>query len=72
MITERGQTNSFVTDGVEVMAGINIRLGGNTGSLADIDRSNAIDTRAWECPPAAGHCGDSGRRCRAALIPDRS
>jgi hypothetical protein len=36
------------------MAGINIRLGGNTGSLADIDRSNAIDTRAWECPPSGG------------------
>jgi hypothetical protein len=53
-ITQRGQTSSFVTDGVEVMAGINIRLGGNTGSLADIDRSNAIDTRAWECPPAVG------------------
>jgi hypothetical protein len=53
-ITQRGQTSSFVTDGVEVMAGINIRLGGNTGSLADIDRSNAIDTRAWECPPADG------------------
>jgi hypothetical protein len=54
MHTERGRQFTSVSDGVEVMAGINIRLGGNTGSLADIDRSNAIDTRAWECGPARG------------------
>jgi hypothetical protein len=53
-VTERGRQFTSVSDGVEVMAGINIRLGGNTGSLADIDRSNAIDTRAWECGPARG------------------
>jgi hypothetical protein len=44
-----GFTRSFVEDGVEVLAGVNIRLGGRDGSLVDIDRSNAVDTRAWTC-----------------------
>ncbi len=35
--------------GVEVMAGVKIRLGGHTNSLVAIDRSNAVDTRAWDC-----------------------
>lgn len=36
-------------DGAEFMAGVNIRLGGYSNSLVNIDRSNAIDTRAWAC-----------------------
>ena len=42
-------SDDVVNDGVEIMAGINIRLGGETGSLVQIDRSNAIDTDTWFC-----------------------
>jgi hypothetical protein len=46
----RGQfTNTDFADGAQVMAGVKVRLGGHTDSLVNIDRSNAIDTRAWAC-----------------------
>ncbi len=45
----QGNTNTNFEDGAQVMAGVNVRLGGHTDSLANIDRSNAIDTRAWAC-----------------------
>ncbi len=44
-----GPSRSEVNDGAEVLAGVNIRLGGQSGSLVDIDRTNALDTRAWYC-----------------------
>jgi len=43
------QTRTFSLDGAQVMGGVKIRLGGHTDSLVAIDRSNAIDTRAWAC-----------------------
>jgi len=36
-------------DGARFMAGVNMRLGGHSDSLVAIDRSNALDTRAWAC-----------------------
>lgn len=45
----RGRNNTNYADGAQVMAGVKIRLGGHTDSLVSIDRSNAIDTRAWAC-----------------------
>ncbi len=48
--------NSFdpiTADGVEIMAGIQIYLGGRSDSLVDIDRSNALDTRTWDCEAIA-------------------
>ncbi len=41
--------DSVTADGVEIMAGIQIYLGGRSQSLVDIDRSNALDTRTWDC-----------------------
>ncbi len=41
--------NTFHEDGAQLMGGVKIRLGGHTDSLVGIDRSNAIDTRAWAC-----------------------
>jgi opacity protein-like surface antigen len=52
--TVRGRASTGINDGVEVMAGINIRLGGRDSSLVDIDRSNAIDTRVWNCGSGVG------------------
>lgn len=47
---DRGQfSNTDFTDGAQVMAGVKVRLGGHSNSLVSIDRSNAIDTRAWTC-----------------------
>jgi len=40
---------TFTNDGAQFMGGVKIRLGGHTDSLVAIDRSNAIDTRAWAC-----------------------
>jgi len=40
---------TYSRDGAQFMGGLRIRLGGHTDSLASIDRSNAIDTRAWAC-----------------------
>ena len=37
------------SDGFEFLAGVNIRLGGESASLVSIDRSNALDTRVWTC-----------------------
>jgi hypothetical protein len=45
----QGPGRSIVADGFEVLVGMNIRLGGNTNSLLEIDRSNAVDTRVWHC-----------------------
>lgn len=45
--------DSVTADGVEIMAGIPIYLGGRSGSLVDIDRSNALDTRTWDCDAVA-------------------
>ncbi len=47
--TSRGLSFDNYADGVEIMAGINIRLGGRGDSLVNIDRSNALDTEAWAC-----------------------
>lgn len=46
-------SSTIFQDGAQVMGGVNIPLGGHTDSLAAIDRSNAIDTRAWTCARAA-------------------
>jgi hypothetical protein len=43
------QPQSADEDGVEVMVGVSVRLGGKSDSLVAIDRSNAINTRAWNC-----------------------
>ena len=42
-------THKKVNDGFDALVGVNLRLGGQTGSLVDIDRSNAVDTRVWHC-----------------------
>jgi hypothetical protein len=48
--TFSGGPGGFLRDeGAEILAGVQIRLGGNTDSLVSIDRSNALDTRAWTC-----------------------
>lgn len=38
-----------IEEGFEVLAGVEVYLGGRSDSLVTIDRSNAIDTRAWAC-----------------------
>jgi len=45
---------TFTDDGAQFMGGVKIRLGGHTDSLVAIDRSNAIDTRAWACGDVRG------------------
>ncbi len=42
-------SRTFTEDGAQFMAGVKVRLGGHSDSLVAIDRSNAIDTRAWAC-----------------------
>lgn len=44
-----GSSNLDYADGAEFMVGVKIWLGGHSDSLVSIDRSNAIDTRAWVC-----------------------
>jgi hypothetical protein len=44
-----GSGGFFRNEGAEILAGVQVRLGGNTDSLVSIDRSNALDTRAWTC-----------------------
>ncbi len=46
---EVGFSSTFTEDGAQFMGGVKIRLGGHSDSLVAIDRSNAIDTRAWAC-----------------------
>lgn len=43
------EDSDYLQEGAEFLAGVNIRLGGHTDSLVSIDRSNALDTRAWAC-----------------------
>lgn len=47
--TRSGRTSGFSLNGGQFMGGVQIRLGGYTDNLVAIDRSNAIDTRAWAC-----------------------
>jgi len=48
-LDDEGRSFSGGRDGAKFMAGVNVRLGGHNDSLVAIDRSNAIDTRAWAC-----------------------
>ena len=47
--TFNGITSTNSLDGAEIMGGIQFHIGGNNNSLVSVDRSNAIDTRAWTC-----------------------
>jgi len=61
--TEESYSNgsyTFGSDGAQFMGGVKIRLGGHTDSLVAIDRSNAIDTRAWACGGGNGGGGGGG------------